>query len=250
MSTIIPVRIGLMSRLWTRYLTALEVHPIRTKMITSGSLYICGDFVAQFGIEGRTLRRTEDDREQYDPMRTLRLTTYGGLIFAPLAHYWLSTLQRLKLRSNIATLGARLVIDSFMWSPFVCALFPSSLGLLEGKSVPEVKRKVQYGWFATWQKAVAVFGPTQIINLTLVPPQHRLLLLQSVGLGWNIFLSYQNNRNNKLLAAANDELLHAHTVQEEAAAIHKIEKLEKKRRDLREGEGGGAQGVATRMSWS
>jgi protein Mpv17 len=121
------------------------------------------------------------------------------------------------------------------------------------------------GWFATWQKAVAVFGPTQIINLTLVPPQHRLLLLQSVGLGmsprhssehqtnvqgWNIFLSYQNNRNNKLLAAANDELLHAHTVQEEAAAIHKIEKLEKKRRDLREGEGGGAQGVATRMSWS
>ena len=66
MSTINPVRIGLMNRLWTRYLTALEVHPIRTKMITSGSLYICGDFVAQFGIEGRTLRRTEDDREQYD----------------------------------------------------------------------------------------------------------------------------------------------------------------------------------------
>ena len=77
-------------------------------------------------------------------------------------------------------------------------VFPSSLGLLEGKTIPEVERKVKHvrfadllngnvtsddqSWFPTWQKAVTVFGPTQIINLTLVPPQHRLLVLQSVGL--------------------------------------------------------------------
>lgn len=59
-------RIGPLGRLWSRYLVALRDHPIRTKMITSGSLYIVGDNIAQFGIEGRSLVSTEDDRERYD----------------------------------------------------------------------------------------------------------------------------------------------------------------------------------------
>lgn len=59
-------RVGFATRLWKSYLHVLQVHPIRTKMITSGSLYVIGDNIAQFGIEGRTLLSTEDDREQYD----------------------------------------------------------------------------------------------------------------------------------------------------------------------------------------
>lgn len=218
-------------------------------MITSGTLYIIGDNVAQFGIEGRSLTPTEDDRETYDPVRTLRLTVYGSFVFAPLAHNWLGMLERLKLRSKLATFASRLALDLLLWSPFVCALFPSSLGLLEGKTVPEVQRKVKHSWWPTWQKAVMVFGPAQVVNLTLVPPQHRLLLLQSVGLCWNIFLSYQNNMNNMRLAAATDALLHAHTEQEEIDAMKRIEKLEKKKQDMKEKEGG-ATAVATRMSWS
>lgn len=71
-----------------------------------------------------------------------------------------------------------------------------------------------------------------------------------LSVGWNIFLSYQNNWNNKLLAAANDALLHADTAQEALIAREKIEELEKKKKNIREGEGGGAVGVATRLSWS
>jgi protein Mpv17 len=47
-------------------LFALKEHPIRTKMITSGSLYVVGDNIAQFGIEGRTLVSNEEGRERYD----------------------------------------------------------------------------------------------------------------------------------------------------------------------------------------
>lgn len=43
-------------------------------MITSGSLYVVGDNIAQFGIEGRSLVSTEDDRERYD----VRATKEGG----------------------------------------------------------------------------------------------------------------------------------------------------------------------------
>jgi protein Mpv17 len=64
--TAIPRSSNLLSRLWERYLFALKEHPIRTKMITSGSLYVVGDNIAQFGIEGRTLVSNEEGRERYD----------------------------------------------------------------------------------------------------------------------------------------------------------------------------------------
>jgi len=37
-------------------------------MITSGGLYVVGDCIAQFGIEGRSLARVDEDDEveQYD----------------------------------------------------------------------------------------------------------------------------------------------------------------------------------------
>jgi len=95
---------------------------------------------------------------------------------------------------------ARLSLDFAFWSPFACALFPTCLGFLEGKSVKEVQEKVQLVWWPTYLRAVAVFGPAQMINYSFVPHQHRLLVLQSVGLCWNIYLSYTNNLVNKRLA--------------------------------------------------
>jgi len=77
-------------------------------------------------------------------------------------------------------------------------------------------------------------------------PRYRKILIS----GWNTFLSWQNNLNNKRLAAAESALLHADTAQEAATAQTKIDELEKKKKRIQEEEGGGAVGVATRMSWS
>jgi protein Mpv17 len=39
------------ARVWSRYFVALREHPVRTRMVTSGVLYVVGDGVAQFGID-------------------------------------------------------------------------------------------------------------------------------------------------------------------------------------------------------
>lgn len=68
MTTAATAKASLLGRLWGRYLVALRERPIRTKMITSGGLYVVGDCIAQFGIEGRSLARVDEDDEveQYD----------------------------------------------------------------------------------------------------------------------------------------------------------------------------------------
>jgi len=64
--TTVTAQMGFMGRMWSRYLVALKERPVRTKMITSGSLYVVGDCVAQFGIEGRSFNPKEEEIEHWD----------------------------------------------------------------------------------------------------------------------------------------------------------------------------------------
>lgn len=54
-ATVAAARPGLVSRLWAGYLRQLSTRPLRTKMITSGGMFLLGDGIAQFGIEGRRI---------------------------------------------------------------------------------------------------------------------------------------------------------------------------------------------------
>ncbi|WP_285200782.1 Mpv17/PMP22 family protein, partial [Klebsiella pneumoniae] len=53
----------------------------------------------------------------------------------------------------------------------------------EGKSIPEVKQKVEMAFLPVYMRSMCVFGPTAALNFTLIPPQHRLTVAQIVGLG-------------------------------------------------------------------
>lgn len=56
-------RVGMLGRAWSRYTAALREHPVRTKMATSGTLYVVGDNIAQFDIEGRSLRGNSENED-------------------------------------------------------------------------------------------------------------------------------------------------------------------------------------------
>lgn len=85
--------------------------------------------------------------------------------------------------------------------------------------------------------------------------------------GWNCYLSYVNNINNKRLLAASAALAVAQehaassdtiglstlppaVAEELRTAAAAVEKAKTKRDKIREAEGGGATGVGTRMGWS
>ncbi|KAL7419104.1 hypothetical protein Q5752_005940 [Cryptotrichosporon argae] len=239
-----PAASGTFARAWAAYLRQLAARPLRTKMATSAALFAVGDCVAQFGIEGRR------------PIRFARMAFYGGTVFAPLAHTWLGLVDRVRLASPAKTLAARVALDQAAWGPFIVFVFWTTNGFLEGKTPSEVRRKVEHAFLPSWSKAVCVFAPTQIINFTWVPLQHRLLFVQSVGLGWNIYLSYVNNINNRRLAAAAAEVAAADVGFNAGAgadnitareARQRLEAAERRKREIKDEEGGGATGVGTRM---
>lgn len=123
------------------------------------------------------------------------------VIFAPLSHNWLRLLERVKLPSKTSTVLAKVALDVSIWGAFIVGVFWTSNGILEGKSPSEIHEKVTAAYLPSWCKSILVFGPSQLVNFSIVPVPHRMLVMQCVGLGWNTFLSYANNRSNSSMAA-------------------------------------------------
>ncbi|KAG7553617.1 hypothetical protein FFLO_02972 [Filobasidium floriforme] len=177
------------SRLWSAYCGALVRKPLQTRMIASGTLFGVGDIVAQQGFEHRGL--------EHDLLRTGRTVFYGTFIFAPLVNTWLGVVEKVKLRSKVGTVVARTSLDIFCWGSFITTVYWTATGFLAGKSAQQVKDRLELVFpqaiFTSW----TVFGPAQLVNFSVVPPLHRMLFTQVVGLGWNIFLSIANNRTSQ-----------------------------------------------------
>ena len=128
MATAVAAPTGALSRVWAAYLRQLGARPLRTKMITSGCLFLLGDTIAQFGVEGRKVgveqppeeadadvprpwdvsgvyvRADDSPYAQHEcvsvgPVET-KLTTDGGVVFAPLAHTWLGVVDKIRYASK------------------------------------------------------------------------------------------------------------------------------------------------------
>ncbi|KAJ9096087.1 hypothetical protein QFC19_007313 [Naganishia cerealis] len=200
------------SQVWTRYNVLLRSHPLKTRMVTSGALFVIGDMISQHIIEQRpfgpgvwsdeahAMGKEERQAEGHVWIRTARLAFYGTIIFAPLSHNWLRLLERVQLHSKMSTVLAKVALDVSLWGAFIVGVFWTSNGILEGKSPSEIQDKVSAAYLPSWCKSILVFGPSQLFNFSVIPVPHRMLFSQCVGLGWNTFLSFANNRSNTMAA--------------------------------------------------
>ena len=120
---------------------------------------------------------------------TKPLTGIG--IFGPAATKWYQFLQkRVVLSTNTRTTAARVLADQSLFATSNMALFLSSMSWMEGTSPKEnMKKNYISGLKANW----VLWPPVQAMNFTVVPLEHRVLIVNIVSLGWNCFLSHLNS---------------------------------------------------------
>lgn len=71
------------------------------KCITTSTIWLISDSIAQHGVESKPL-------QNHDWKRSARQTIYGGLVLAPMMNAWLgNVIQRIVLRGKVSTLIAR-----------------------------------------------------------------------------------------------------------------------------------------------
>lgn len=99
--------------------------------------------------------------------------------------------KKINFKTQTQTIVARVLADQTIFASTNMFVFLSTMSILEGGS-PQEKLKKSYisGLKANWM----LWPPVQAANFSVVPLEHRVLVVNIVSLGWNCFLSYLNSQ--------------------------------------------------------
>ena len=175
------------SRLWSLYNKSLTKQPILTKAFTSFTGFTIGDVLAQKYLE-------DEEGREYDFQRTARLASFGFLIHGTTGHFFYKHLDKLLPSTDKVTVLKKVLIDQVFWNPTFAVLFFGYNNLLEKKSLIQFKEKMRKDFTTAYFGSWSVWGPAHFINFTFVSPSQRLLYINCVQIGYNVFLSFLANK--------------------------------------------------------
>jgi protein Mpv17 len=82
-------------------------------------------------------------------------------------------------------------MDQLLFAPTFLGCVYVYNGLLDGHSIEQVKEKMLGGYSQTLLTNYSVWPLVQIANFGLVPPHYQQLVVNSVGIVWNAYLSHR-----------------------------------------------------------
>lgn len=181
---------------FSKYNRLLATRPLATNVISTGFLFGAGDFIAQ-KIESR------ENSSPFDGARSARAIIYGGILFAPFADKWYKFLNRIKFANPVLSTAARVAVDQGVFAPIVAVpAYFSAMGLMEGKSWEDIRKKLQLNWWPTLKANWSVWPAVQLLNFGFVPVNLRLLVVNLVSLGWNSYILMVNGRKTEMASVA------------------------------------------------
>lgn len=81
-----------------------------------------------------------------------------------------------------------MLVDELIYDPFCICFFFTVVGLLEGKSLTDIKTKIKKDYWSTQIASWKVWPIVQIINFSVVPKNFTILFINLVGFFWGIFM--------------------------------------------------------------
>jgi len=175
---------GLMA-IWAAYNNSLDKRPILTKALTSMIGFGLGDFLAQKFIS---------KSEKIDWERLGRMASFGLLIHGTTGHFFYGMLDSKIPGTAALTVATKVFIDQAIWNPIFGCMFFGYMGFAEGLSPSAVKARIQNNLWASVKGSWTVWPVAHAINFRFIPTSQRLLYINSVQIGYNMFLSILSQR--------------------------------------------------------
>ncbi|WAR55368.1 hypothetical protein PtB15_6B108 [Puccinia triticina] len=170
------------ARLGSAYLRRLQTHTLPTQMATAAVVFPLGDAISQHLIDRRPWAQHNSGLGTHRLQMLLSGITYPS--------------------STLKTVLCRVAIDMALFTSFATCYFFTCMGLLEGRTWKEIQARIDRNYSTVVWTNISIFGPAQIINMSLVPVYGRPPFLNLVSLGYNCFLATLNNNTPVLAAGA------------------------------------------------
>jgi len=124
------------------YIKQLQSNPLRTKMLTSGTLSGLQEFLASW------LAHDRSKSGSYFTSRVPKMALYGAFISAPLGHVLISTLQKVFAgRTSLKAKILQILVSNLIISPIQNTVYLISMGIIAGaRTFHQVRATVKAGF--------------------------------------------------------------------------------------------------------
>ncbi|TDZ29135.1 PXMP2/4 family protein 3 [Colletotrichum sidae] len=125
------------------YIKQLEENPLRTKMLTAGTLAGAQELIASF------LAKDRNKHGNYFTSRVPKMAAYGAIVSAPLGHFLIWALQktfagRTSLRAKIL----QIIVSNLIIAPIQNSVYLTAMALIAGaKTYHQVRATVKVGFW-------------------------------------------------------------------------------------------------------
>jgi len=125
------------------YLQQLQAYPLRTKMITSGTLSALQEVLASW------LAHDRSKHGHYISSRVPKMMVYGAFISAPMGHVLISLLQKVFAgRTSLRAKILQILASNLIVSPIQNAVYLSCMAIIAGaRTLHQVRATVRAGFW-------------------------------------------------------------------------------------------------------
>ncbi|KAL1961176.1 hypothetical protein VTO42DRAFT_3121 [Malbranchea cinnamomea] len=149
------------------YLKQLQSNPLRTKMLTSGTLFALQEFLASWIAHDRS------KHGHYFNSRVPKMALYGAFVGAPLGHILIGILQRIFAgRTSLKAKILQILASNLIVSPIQNVIYLASMAIIAGaRTYHQVRATVKAG-FLPVMKVSWVVSPLSLAFAQKFLPEH------------------------------------------------------------------------------
>ncbi|KAH8910319.1 integral membrane protein [Coniochaeta sp. PMI_546] len=125
------------------YIDQLESNPLRTKMLTAGSLAGAQELIASW------LAKDRNKHGNYFTSRVPKMAAYGALVSAPLGHFLIWLLQKtFKGRTSLKAKILQILVSNLIIAPIQNSVYLVAMALIAGaRTFHQVRATVRVGFW-------------------------------------------------------------------------------------------------------
>lgn len=166
------------------YQRMLRKYPVGTQAVQAGILMGLGDQIAQNFI---------DNSRTIDYIRTMQFAGIGLFISGPATRTWYGILDKYVGSKGYFVAVKKVACDQLFFAPTFIGVLLVIVGICQGKDIERLKIKLANEYTDILMNNYKLWPMIQLVNFSLVPLHYQTLVVQSVALLWNSYVSYRTS---------------------------------------------------------
>lgn len=177
---------------WPRAKAVVDRNPLLSNAVIYGTLYTMAE-VSQQTVQQHVLRDTTTctlAREssslatRLDMSSVKRYAIMGTVCISPMLTKWYSWLDNKFPSKAKSVIIKKVILDQFVFTPFVVIVFFVGMSYLEGKKGPKLFNELKEKGLKTFAMDCCFWIPATTVNFLFVPPMWRVAFIGLASFLW------------------------------------------------------------------